>query len=87
MNCCPSANALPTFPDEHALFGDATPDDTVARLQAAGVAEIVVKNGEAPAVVALAGSRTPCPAITVERPVDTTGAGDSFNGAYLAARR
>jgi 2-dehydro-3-deoxygluconokinase len=26
------------------------------------------------------------PAIQIPSPVDTTGAGDSFNGAYLAAR-
>ncbi len=78
--------ALPTFPDEQALFGDATPADTVTRLTAAGIAEIVVKNGEAPALVAHAGNSAESPAIHVETPVDTTGAGDSFNGAYLAAR-
>lgn len=78
--------ALPTFPDEQALFGDAAPAQTVARMQAAGVAEVVVKNGEAPALVAHAGATVESPAIPVETPVDTTGAGDSFNGAYLAAR-
>jgi 2-dehydro-3-deoxygluconokinase len=78
--------ALPTFPDEDVLFGDATPADTVARLEALGVGEIVVKNGEEAALVAESGRRTNSPAIHVERPVDTTGAGDSFNGAYLAAR-
>lgn len=78
--------ALPTFPDEQALFGDVTPADTVTRLTAAGIAEIVVKNGEAPALVAYAGNSAESPAIHVETPIDTTGAGDSFNGAYLAAR-
>lgn len=77
--------ALPTFPDEAALFGDASPDRTAARLQAAGVAEIVVKDGEAPALVVSGGTRTSVPARAVT-PVDTTGAGDSFNGGYLAAR-
>ena len=33
--------ALPTFPDEHALFGDADPDVTIARMAALGVPEIV----------------------------------------------
>jgi 2-dehydro-3-deoxygluconokinase len=77
--------ALPTFPDERALFGDATPYATAERLAKAGVAEIVVKDGEAPALVAAAGDTTPVPAVRVEA-VDTTGAGDSFNGGYLAAR-
>ena len=44
--------ALPTFPDEQALFGDRTPEETAARIEHAGVGEIVVKNGEAPALIA-----------------------------------
>ncbi len=78
--------ALPTFPDEQALFGDRTPEDTAARIEHAGVGEIVVKNGEAPALIAHYGDRKASPAAHVATPVDTTGAGDSFNGAYLAAR-
>lgn len=77
--------ALPTFPDELALFGDATPSATAERLAKAGVGEIVVKDGEAPALVAAAGETTSVPAVKVDA-VDTTGAGDSFNGGYLAAR-
>jgi 2-dehydro-3-deoxygluconokinase len=78
--------ALPTFPDERALFGDASPEETAARLVAAGVKEIVVKNGEGPALVHADDLRTAVPAVHVAKPVDTTGAGDSFNGSYLAAR-
>ncbi len=78
--------ALPTFPDEAALFGDASPEVTVARLEAAGIAEIVVKDGDAPCLVAHDGDRGTVAAVGVPAPVDTTGAGDSFNGAYLAAR-
>lgn len=78
--------ALPTFEDEAMLWGDANPDATVARLQAFGIGEIVVKNGPSGAVVAAGGERelVPCPEVVV--PVDTTAAGDSFNAAYLAAR-
>lgn len=77
--------ALPTFPDEQALFGDASPQVTAERLARAGVGEIVVKDGAAPALVIAAGAATFVPAVKVEA-VDTTGAGDSFNGGYLAAR-
>lgn len=77
--------ALPTFPDEQALYGDDTPDTTAARLREAGVGEIVVKNGEFPCTIVVGEERHEIPALTVDA-VDTTGAGDSFNGGYLAAR-
>ncbi|QPC92513.1 sugar kinase [Mesorhizobium sp. INR15] len=77
--------ALPTFPDEQMLFGDTTPRATAERLGQL-VGEVVVKNGEMPALIAERGTTQDIPAIHVATPVDTTGAGDSFNGAYLAAR-
>src|SRR5690606_771965 len=43
--------ALPTYPDEQSLYGDASPEATADRLAAVGVGEIVVKNGEFPATV------------------------------------
>ena len=75
---------LPTFPDEQALHGDATPAETLARLLAQGAKEVVVKDGENPCLVHHGESRR-IEAEKVEA-VDTTGAGDSFNGGYLAAR-
>lgn len=78
--------ALPTFPDEQALFGDADPRASATRIAALGVAEVVVKNGEEPATILGRGVTETVPAVHVPSPVDTTGAGDSFNGAYLAAR-
>jgi 2-dehydro-3-deoxygluconokinase len=77
--------ALPTFPDEQMLYADTTPAETVARI-GRSVAEIVVKDGENPALVVAQGQAETVPAIHVAAPVDTTGAGDSFNGGYLAAR-
>ncbi|MDX8433981.1 sugar kinase [Mesorhizobium abyssinicae] len=77
--------ALPTFPDEQMLFGDATPQATADRLGRL-VGEIVVKNGEDAALIAVDGACQLVPAVHVATPVDTTGAGDSFNGGYLAAR-
>ena len=78
--------ALPTFPDEEMLCSDASPTATADRLAKAGVREIVVKDGADPCLVAANGERTTVPAVYVANPVDTTGAGDSFNGGYLAAR-
>lgn len=77
--------ALPTFPDEQMLFGDTAPQVTAERLGKL-VSEVVVKNGEEPALIATGGTLQPVPAQHVAVPVDTTGAGDSFNGGYLAAR-
>lgn len=77
--------ALPTFPDEQALFGDETAQACAERLIGLGVKEIVVKDGTEPALIIADGKQTLVPSVKAN-PVDTTGAGDSFNGGYLAAR-
>jgi 2-dehydro-3-deoxygluconokinase len=78
--------ALPTFDDEAVLWGDPSPEATVARLQAFGIGEIVVKNGPNSALVAAAGGQEFVPVPEVVVPVDSTAAGDGFNAGYLAAR-
>jgi len=78
--------ALPTFDDEAVLWGDPSPEATVARMQAFGIAEIVVKNGPNSALVAVSGQEEHVPVPEVVEPVDTTAAGDSFNAGYIAAR-
>ena len=78
--------ALPTFDDEALLWGDASPDATVERLQAFGIGEIAVKNGAKGALVLNAGTCELVPVPQIVVPTDTTAAGDSFNAAYLAAR-
>jgi 2-dehydro-3-deoxygluconokinase len=78
--------ALPTFDDEAVLWGDPSPEATVARLQAFGIGEIVVKNGPNSALVATAGTQEFVPVPEVMVPVDTMAAGDGFNAGYLAAR-
>lgn len=77
---------LPTLPDERALFGDASPQHSVERLRRAGVGEIVVKDGENPTLLQWDGASDEVAAERVSDAVDTTGAGDAFNGAYLAQR-
>lgn len=77
---------LPTHTDEAPLFGDASIEATAQRYLDLGVGEVVVKDGSKDALVATADERVrvaPQPGALV---VDATGAGDSFNGAYLAAR-
>ena len=83
---CEASVALPGFDDEKALFNDATPEHTCARLAALGVAEIVVKNGSSPCTVATGPDIAGFPVTVRERVVDTTAAGDSFNAGYISAR-
>ncbi|WP_341991888.1 sugar kinase [Azorhizobium sp. AG788] len=78
--------ALPTFEDEAMLWGDASPEATIARITTYGVKEVVVKNGPGGAYVHANGQTVFVPVEREVLPVDTTGAGDSFNAGYLAAR-
>lgn len=76
---------FPTFDDEEKLFGHAEPADAVAWWRDHGVGEVALKLGADGA--RLDGPETldvPVPEPLV--PLDATGAGDSFNAAYLAAR-
>ena len=78
---------LITLDDEMALRGETSPDRVLASVLALDASEVVVKRGVQPTLVRSAG--TPAVAVPVEdvpRVVDTTAAGDSFAGAYLAMR-
>jgi 2-dehydro-3-deoxygluconokinase len=87
MSAAASARiVLPSFDDEKNIFGDATLGDCAARYRQAGAEEVVVKNGgDAMLCLTPDGETRPVTSGKVT-PVDTTGAGDAFNGAYLAAR-
>ena len=77
--------ALPSLDDEIALFGDADEEAVVARFAASDWRACAIKRGAlGPISARLARDAHPdfAPAQEV---VDTTAAGDSFNGGYLAA--
>jgi 2-dehydro-3-deoxygluconokinase len=74
---------LPTLEDEALLSGEADAEAVAAHWQALGCCEVVVKLGAQ-------GCRLPdgaalAPEVELS-PVDTSGAGDAFNAAYLDAR-
>ena len=78
--------ALPTFEDDQALFGDANPVDCAKRIADYGVKEVVVKDGSRPCHILVEKKFSAVAPDPVAGILDTTGAGDSFNSAYVAAR-
>ncbi len=80
--CCDIA--LPSADDEAALFDDISTDDTLHRLRAYGIRLGVLKNG-ANGPLPLDQSVSLGGFSAASHVVDTTAAGDSFNGAFLAS--
>ncbi|WP_084005356.1 sugar kinase [Gilvimarinus polysaccharolyticus] len=78
--------ALPSFDDEQELFGFATIDACVEHYRQLGVNEVVIKDGKNGCYSLINGELSRHPLKTIVKPVDTTSAGDSFNGAYIAAK-
>ena len=76
---------MPTFDDEIAAFGDVSPDETADRLLSWGAKQIIVKNGTQPTLSAGSLQRASFEVNSPVLPLDTTGAGDSFNGGFLSA--
>ncbi|NJS13731.1 MAG: sugar kinase [Sphingopyxis sp.] len=78
--------ALPTLDDDCALYGAMNAEACAERWLHTGVREVAVKLGAAGAYIADRHGGEFMPAEEVAQVRDTTGAGDSFNAAYLAAR-
>jgi 2-dehydro-3-deoxygluconokinase len=79
--------ALMTLDDEQALWGQTDSAAQLPRTLDLPCAEVVVKRGSQPTLVRCAGQALAAvPTEPVPRVVDTTAAGDSFAGAYIAAR-
>ncbi|KQA27205.1 ketodeoxygluconokinase [Vibrio metoecus] len=81
--------ALVTFDDEQWIWGDSTPEQTIQRLTALGVQKCIVKLGAEGCLIqdssASIFAPQAVPTQPVEQVVDTTSAGDSFNGGFLSA--
>ena len=75
---------MPSFEDEATYFGDASIEATIARYRGVGVDKLVVKNGAEGISLSFGGNETFVSSVAASKVVDTTGAGDSFNGAFLA---
>ncbi|MET3586222.1 2-dehydro-3-deoxygluconokinase [Pseudorhizobium tarimense] len=75
---------LPSFDDETTHFGDRSVEETIARYHGLGVEGVVVKNGEHGAALSFGSGTTHVPAVAAPQVVDTTSAGDSFNGGFLS---
>ncbi|WP_279477771.1 sugar kinase [Aureimonas sp. SK2] len=75
---------MPGLDDEQALFGDRDAHAAAERLLGFGASAAIVKSGGDPAVVAEPGKLREVAGRKAQRIVDTTSAGDSFNGAAMA---
>lgn len=76
---------LATESDIEALYGPVVSSHIINSLTDLGVSELVIKNGPDSATLWHDGRTDRVPAYRAQVR-DTTGAGDSFNGAYIAAR-
>ena len=75
---------LPSCDDEQKAFGDASDNSIFDRYADAGAETVILKNGSGDVLVRSGGNISQFRTDHIANPVDTTGAGDSFNGAFLA---
>jgi pfkB family carbohydrate kinase len=76
---------LPSANEIQPLLNSADPAAVVLGLHRAGFAEVALKRGDQPILLASAGEVGSVP-VEATTPVDPTGAGDAFCGAYAACR-
>lgn len=78
--------ALPGVEDLTVLFGVKTAEEVLTFCRQYRITEVVVKNGPESVITSLNGKTEHHPIVPVTTVVDTTSAGDAFNGVYLGAR-
>lgn len=76
---------MPSFDDETTAFGDSNPVTTAQRYAALGCKHVIVKDGDNETIHLQDGKITRFSVTPVDDVIDTTAAGDSFNGCYVAA--
>jgi 2-dehydro-3-deoxygluconokinase len=76
---------LSSLEDETGLHGVATAEQACDRIHGFGPQTVVIKQGAQGCVVSIKGRKTLVPAGKVDKIVDATAAGDSFNAGFLAA--
>src|SRR5690606_40658170 len=79
-------SALLTLDDEHLLWGDDSVAGCVERYKHTGINELVLKRGADETIIISNQQELRVSVTPVDNIVDTTGAGDTFNAGYLAAR-
>ncbi|WP_275784059.1 sugar kinase [Pararhizobium gei] len=80
-----SSMVMPSFDDETTHFGDTDIAATIGRYRELGVENIIVKDGAKGVTLRFGeGPDAFIASVPVDTIIDTTSAGDSFNGAFLA---
>ena len=75
---------LPSFDDEARTFGDISDSDVASRYLSLGAQQVIVKNGSQSILLATSLGMERVPFTSVDVVIDSTAAGDSFNGALIA---
>lgn len=78
--------SLPGVDDFEQLFGMKSGEEVYNYCKPFGLNELIIKNGEQGILVVVDGETSEFEITPVKNVVDTTSAGDSFNGVYLGAR-
>jgi len=81
-----SDTVLPGVDDHIELYDQQTANEVASHLESIGIKEIIIKNGEQGVLISVDGERIQIDITPVDKVVDTTSAGDAFNGGYLSAR-
>lgn len=78
--------ALPGVDDHMVLYNAKSAEDVAEFLEKFSISEIIIKNGEQGMLLSINGKRHHVSVEPIKQVVDTTSAGDAFNGSYLSAR-